>query len=170
MISEILQSLQKLMTVVQSARFKWDTQDRLVLPSFIEPDRESNQFCGTDGEQIFQVHGSGELIQLLLKNDLVDELWLKIYPLTLGKGKKLFDKGTIPAAFTLTEILTILRKHDLVTEAVAESVRTFVRENQTHKKETTSGGGMGGTEESKKTNQVCVCVCVCVCVFERMRE
>jgi dihydrofolate reductase len=52
-----------------------------------------------------QVHGSGELIQLLLKNDLVDELWLKIYPLTLGKGKKLFDKGTMPAAFTLTESL-----------------------------------------------------------------
>ena len=52
-----------------------------------------------------QVHGSGKLIQLLLKNDLVDELWLKIYPLTLGKGKRLFDKGTIPAAFTLTESL-----------------------------------------------------------------
>jgi dihydrofolate reductase len=52
-----------------------------------------------------QVHGSGELIQLLLKNDLVDELWLKIFPLTLGKGKKLFDSGTIPAAFTLTESL-----------------------------------------------------------------
>lgn len=48
-----------------------------------------------------QVHGSGELIQLLLKNDLVDELWLKIYPLTLGKGKKLFDSGAIPAAFEL---------------------------------------------------------------------
>jgi dihydrofolate reductase len=49
------------------------------------------------------VWGSGKLIQLLLKNDLVDELWLKIYPLTLGKGKKLFDHGAIPAAFTLTE-------------------------------------------------------------------
>jgi len=35
----------------------------------------------------------------------VDELWLKIYPLTLGKGKKLFDNGTIPAAFTLIESL-----------------------------------------------------------------
>jgi dihydrofolate reductase len=52
-----------------------------------------------------QIHGSGELIQLLLKNDLVDELWLKIYPLTLGKGKKLFDNGTLPAAFTLKESL-----------------------------------------------------------------
>jgi dihydrofolate reductase len=51
----------------------------------------------------FQVWGSSELIQLLLKNDLVDELRLKIHPLTLGKGKKLFNNGTIPAAFTLTE-------------------------------------------------------------------
>src|SRR5258705_792048 len=50
-----------------------------------------------------QVWGSSKLIQTLLKNDLVDELRLKIYPLTLGKGKKLFDNGTIPAAFTLTE-------------------------------------------------------------------
>src|SRR6187401_890121 len=50
-----------------------------------------------------QVWGSSKLIQLLLKNDLVDELRLKIYPLTLGKGKKLFDNGPIPAAFTLTE-------------------------------------------------------------------
>jgi dihydrofolate reductase len=50
-----------------------------------------------------QVWGSSELIQLLLKNDLVDELRLKIHPLTLGKGKKLFGNGTIPAAFTLKE-------------------------------------------------------------------
>jgi dihydrofolate reductase len=50
-----------------------------------------------------QVWGSSELVQLLLKNDLVDELKLKIHPLTLGKGKKLFDNGTIPAAFKLTE-------------------------------------------------------------------
>jgi len=42
---------------------------------------------------------------LLLKNDLVDELWLQIHPLTLGKGKKLFENGTIPAAFKLTESL-----------------------------------------------------------------
>ena len=48
-----------------------------------------------------RVWGSGELVQLLLKNDLVDELWLMIHPLTLGKGKKLFAGGPIPAAFTL---------------------------------------------------------------------
>src|SRR6185436_15708397 len=50
-----------------------------------------------------KIWGDSELIQLLLKNDLVDELWFGIYPLTLGKGKKLFDNGTIPAAFTLVE-------------------------------------------------------------------
>ena len=56
----------------------------------------------SEGGEI-KVWGSGELVQLLLKNDLVDELWLKIYPLTLGKGKKLFADGPIPAAFTLIE-------------------------------------------------------------------
>ena len=50
-----------------------------------------------------QVYGSGILIQTLLKHDLADELWLKIFPVTLGSGKRLFDEGTIPAAFELTE-------------------------------------------------------------------
>jgi dihydrofolate reductase len=50
-----------------------------------------------------QVWGSSKIVQLLLKNDLVDELCLKIHPLILGKGKKLFDNGAIPAAFTLVE-------------------------------------------------------------------
>ena len=50
-----------------------------------------------------KVWGSGELARLLLKHDLVDELWLKIFPLTLGKGKNLFADGPIPAAFKVTE-------------------------------------------------------------------
>jgi dihydrofolate reductase len=50
-----------------------------------------------------QVHGSGNLIQTLLKNDLVDEMWLKIFPITLGGGKKLFEDGTIPGTFKLIE-------------------------------------------------------------------
>lgn len=50
-----------------------------------------------------KVWGSGELVQLLLKHDLVDELWLKTYPVLLGKGKKLFSDETTPAAFELTE-------------------------------------------------------------------
>ena len=47
--------------------------------------------------------GSSKLIQLILKNDLVDELKLIIYPLTLGEGKKLFENGTSPAAYKLME-------------------------------------------------------------------
>ncbi len=50
-----------------------------------------------------QVHGSGNLIQTLLKHDLVDELWLLIHPLMLGAGNRLLAEGTIPAAFTLVE-------------------------------------------------------------------
>ena len=52
-----------------------------------------------------QVHGSGNLIQTLLKHDLVDELWLKTFPVMLGTGKRLFGEGAIPAAFTLTDSL-----------------------------------------------------------------
>ena len=52
---------------------------------------------------MLEVHGSGMLIQTLLKNDLVDELRLRIFPVTLGTGKRLFTEGTIPAAFELIE-------------------------------------------------------------------
>jgi dihydrofolate reductase len=49
------------------------------------------------------VWGSANLVQTLLQHDLVDALWLKIFPVTLGVGKKLFAEGTIPAAFQVTE-------------------------------------------------------------------
>jgi dihydrofolate reductase len=49
------------------------------------------------------VWGSGNLLQTLIKHDLVDAFWLMIYPITLGSGKRLFADGTIPAAFKVTE-------------------------------------------------------------------
>ena len=55
-----------------------------------------------DGPEI-QVHGSGDLIQTLLKHELVDELWLKIFPITLGVGKRLFAQGTIPVGYKILE-------------------------------------------------------------------
>ena len=64
--------------------------------------KEIKKIKGQDGPEL-QVHGSGNFIQTLLKNDLVDEFWLKIFPVTLGPGKRLFDKGTMPASFTLVE-------------------------------------------------------------------
>ena len=49
------------------------------------------------------IWGSGNLLQTLIKHDLVDAFWLMIYPITLGLGKRLFADGAIPAAFTVTE-------------------------------------------------------------------
>ncbi len=58
-----------------------------------------------DGPDL-QVHGSSNLIQTLLQHDLVDEIWLKIFPVSLGTGKRLFGQGTIPAAFELVDSKT----------------------------------------------------------------
>jgi len=69
---------------------------------FFENLADIKKLKNSEGSDI-QVWGSSKLIQLLLKNDLVDELWLKIYPVTLGEGKKLFNEGTSPATFTVTE-------------------------------------------------------------------
>ena len=57
---------------------------------------------GHDGPDL-HVMGSADLLQTLIKNDLVDELQLMIFPITLGTGKRLFTDGTIPAAFKVTE-------------------------------------------------------------------
>lgn len=81
-----------------------------------------------DGPNL-HVYGSGNLIQTLLKHDLVDALWLKIYPITLGEGKRLFAGGSIPAAFKVTEsnispkgviIANYERDGDVKTASVAE--------------------------------------------------
>src|SRR5438067_4164454 len=55
-----------------------------------------------DGPEL-QVHGSGNLIQSLLKHDLIDEFWLKTFPVALGSGKRLFAEGTMPAGFALKD-------------------------------------------------------------------
>jgi dihydrofolate reductase len=63
---------------------------------------EIRQLKQQDGPDL-QVHGSSELIQTLLAHDLVDEFWLKIFPVTLGTGKRLFDKGAMPGAYALVD-------------------------------------------------------------------
>ncbi|MEX0609035.1 MAG: dihydrofolate reductase family protein [Balneolaceae bacterium] len=71
---------------------------------FLKTVDDIKKLQNSEGSDI-QVHGSGNLIQTLLKHDLVDELWLKTFPVTLGMGKRLFTEGTIPVAFTLTDSL-----------------------------------------------------------------
>ena len=77
---------------------KSDWENSVFLNSLADIEKLKN----SEGSDI-KVWGSSELIQLLLKNDLVDELWLITYPLTLGNGKKLFNNSAIPSAFKLTE-------------------------------------------------------------------
>jgi dihydrofolate reductase len=84
--------------ILSNTRKKSDWKNSVFLKSTADI-KKLKKSKGSD----IQVWGSSKLIQLLLKNDLVDELRLKIHPLTLGKGKKLFDNGPIPAAFTLIE-------------------------------------------------------------------
>jgi dihydrofolate reductase len=52
------------------------------------------------------VIGSGNLVQTLLRNDLVDRLNLWVFPVLLGSGKRLFAEGTAPAALRLVESAT----------------------------------------------------------------
>lgn len=59
-----------------------------------------NALKAEDGPTL-QTHGSSNLLQTLFKADLVDELWLKIFPVTLGGGRRLFGNGTVPAAYEL---------------------------------------------------------------------
>ena len=61
-----------------------------------------NNLKQTQGPDL-HVYGSANLVQTLMKHDVVDAFWLKIYPLTLGSGKRLFAEGTIPAAFKVTD-------------------------------------------------------------------
>lgn len=84
--------------VMSTTMEKSDWKNSVFLKSVADVENLKN----SEGSDI-KVWGSGNLVQTLLENDLVDELWLKIYPLTLGKGKKLFGNGAIPAAFTLIE-------------------------------------------------------------------
>jgi dihydrofolate reductase len=82
--------------------------------------KQLKQQAGPD----LQVHGSGNLIQTLLAHDLVDELWLKIFPVTLGKGKRLFDQGTLPASYTLVESTSSPRGVLIATFKRAGAVQT----------------------------------------------
>lgn len=71
---------------------------------FLTSIQDIKKLKDSEGDDI-KIWGSSKLVQLLLKHDLVDEFWLNIHPVILGKGKRLFDDGSIPAAFTAVESL-----------------------------------------------------------------
>lgn len=87
--------------VLSNTMDKSDWQNSVFLTSVADIEKLKN----SEGSDI-KVWGSGELVQLLLKHDLVDKIWLKIYPVLLGKGKRWYSDETLPAAFKLTESST----------------------------------------------------------------
>ena len=72
---------------------------RLVTGKVVDEFKKLKQENGND----LWVHGSGNLIQTLLKNELVDKMYMWIFPLTIGKGKKLLAEGVLAKAWKLTE-------------------------------------------------------------------
>ncbi len=84
--------------IISKTRKKSDWENSIFIKSLADI-KKLKRSRGTD----LHVWGSAKLVQLLLKNDLVDELRLKIHPLILGKGKKLFEGGTVPTAFKLVK-------------------------------------------------------------------
>ena len=71
---------------------------------FLHDVDDIKQLKASDGGEV-HVIGSGDLVQTLLQHDLVDEMRLMIFPVTLGSGKRLFAGGSIPVAFTMGEHL-----------------------------------------------------------------
>ena len=61
------------------------------------------QLKAQDGPEIL-VHGSSNLIQTLLRHNLIDEYRIWIFPVVIGKGKRLFDQGTVPSSLKLKSI------------------------------------------------------------------
>jgi dihydrofolate reductase len=72
--------------------------------TFIKTVDDLKNLKNSEGSDI-KIHGRGNLAQTLFKHDLVDELVLMMFPITLGSGKKLFGDGTIPAAYKITDSL-----------------------------------------------------------------
>lgn len=85
--------------VASNTRTSSDWQPTVFLSGDLaEKVRELKRSEGPD----LHVFGSANMLQTLFKNDLVDALELMIIPVTLGTGKRLFQDGTIPAAFKVT--------------------------------------------------------------------
>lgn len=111
--SQMLNEARKYVVSSSLTALRWRNSHLLAGDAVGEIDRLKR----TEGP-LLQVHGSAELIQLLLKNDLIDEFRLWSFPLVLGQGKRLFETGCPPQNFELVKseagpggvVMSILRK------------------------------------------------------------
>jgi dihydrofolate reductase len=98
---DVINKAKKYVVSKQQLKLDWENS-HLITGDVVA---EIKQLKKEDGPML-QVHGSSNLIQTLLRHDLIDELWLKIFPVVLGDGKRLFGEGTQPAAYKLIESKT----------------------------------------------------------------
>ncbi len=117
--AEKLNSAKKYVVSTTLSKLQWKNSS-LVSGDIVKEIRELKQ---QDGPEL-QIHGSSNLIQTLLINDLVDELRLKIFPVTIGTGKRLFGEGTLPASFKLLECKTSTTGVIVATYAKSGELRT----------------------------------------------
>jgi dihydrofolate reductase len=96
-----LNSAKKFVVTTTLKKLDWANSER-VSGDVVHEIRKLKEQRGPE----LQVHGSGRLVQTLLKNDLIDEFRLKIFPITLGPGKRLFGEGTMPFEFKLVDCKT----------------------------------------------------------------
>ncbi len=97
--SDMWPQVNKITKYAVSSSLKKPTWENTIV---VKDTKELKALKNSNGPDL-QVYGSGNLVQTLMEYDLIDEFWLKIYPVTLGSGKRLFEEGTIPAAFKLIE-------------------------------------------------------------------
>jgi len=99
--ADTLNNARKYVVSTTLKKLDWNNS-RLIQGDVVEEIRKLKEQNGPE----LQVHGSSGLIQTLLKHDLADGLLLKIFPVTLGKGKRLFGEGALPASFRLLDAKT----------------------------------------------------------------
>lgn len=98
LIAKPFNSTKKYVVSHRSFKLSWNNSEQISGDVVTEIKRIKN----LDGPDLW-VWGSGNLIQTLLENDLIDRMHLWIYPITLGTGKKLFAEGTLPERFTMVD-------------------------------------------------------------------
>ena len=128
MAADKLNSARKYVVSKTLAKADWENS------TLIKDDavKEIMELKKQDGPEI-QVHGSGNLIQTLLKNDLIDEFRVWTFPLTIGTGKRLFDEGTIPVGLKLLDCKISTTGVSIATYKGSGKIKTgsFALENPT---------------------------------------
>ncbi len=100
-----------------------------------------------DGPEL-QVHGSSNLIQTLLRHELIDEFRVWIFPVVLGSGKRLFGGGTVPAGLELVDSRTSTTGVVFLTYTPAGEPRygSFIRPSKSRPRPSSSGGAASATD------------------------